>query len=504
MFRLWNLETGQLLGEPTFKQEQYTPAAVSPDGKTVALFSASGPIYRLRLGGGAAAPLVLPRYPGIRMASFMPKPPARLLWFTTAGAKAIDVVSGREVAGGFAFPVPVPNFSGGAMRSQFGGTTGAGLTLFVQPQPGTWRAWTLGENGVAHDVLLTDIPGELASFRNATRNLVPATGVGSGSTAVGIWNVRSGQRVTAIKTEFPVSNPDTLTVLSPDETRVAFQTATDLVVHVCDIASGKELFVVQLSGKESINRFRFSPNSAQLLTGGNWGGVQVWDAATGKLLRSTQAHRTNVTRFDFSADGQYYASVSSDGSVQVWDAASHAPVGPPLVQTGAAARADFSPDGTRIVTPSNGGTARIWDVRSGLPLTGAMNHDGVVVIVVAYSPDGRFVTTQANPSTAKNPAQRLWAAPPDGRGARTPEWLLRLATICAGQRLTDEGKFVIAVDEMTKLDEIRRELAALPDGAPYVEWGRWFLSDSPTRSIAPGFTITPAEARKLAEEMRRE
>lgn len=34
-----------------------------------------------------------------------------------------------------------------------------------------------------------------------------------------------------------------------------------------------------------------------------------------------------------------------------------------------------------------------------------------------------------------------------------------------------------------------------------VEWGRWFLADRATRSIAAGFTITPAEAEKLAKEM---
>ena len=45
---------------------------------------------------------------------------------------------------------------------------------------------------------------------------------------------------------------------------------------------------------------------------------------------------------------------------------------------------------------------------------------------------------------------------------------------------------------------IRRELAALPDDAPYVEWGRWLLADRTTRSIAPGFTITPAEVATLS------
>ena len=50
------------------------------------------------------------------------------------------------------------------------------------------------------------------------------------------------------------------------------------------------------------------------------------------------------------------------------------------------------------------------------------------------------------------------------------------------------------------LDAIRRTIEALPDSAPYAEWGKWLIADPAKRSIAPGFTITPAEAAKLAAE----
>jgi hypothetical protein len=56
------------------------------------------------------------------------------------------------------------------------------------------------------------------------------------------------------------------------------------------------------------------------------------------------------------------------------------------------------------------------------------------------------------------------------------------------------------LEPAAKIDEVRRQLAALPDNAPYVEWGRWFLSDPDTRSIAPGFVITPEQAAKLETE----
>ena len=60
-FRLWDLKTGMLLAEPTFRQEQFAPAAFSPDGRTVAVFSYSGAAYQMRLGGGPAAPLLVAR-----------------------------------------------------------------------------------------------------------------------------------------------------------------------------------------------------------------------------------------------------------------------------------------------------------------------------------------------------------------------------------------------------------------------------------------------------------
>ena len=50
-------------------------------------------------------------------------------------------------------------------------------------------------------------------------------------------------------------------------------------------------------------------------------------------------------------------------------------------------------------------------------------------------------------------------------------------------------------------DASRRTPDALPNDAPYVEWGRWFLANRATRSVAPGFTLTPAEAEKVAKEM---
>jgi WD40 repeat protein len=482
-FRLWDLKTGKLLAESTFRQEQFAPAAFSADGRTVAVFSASGVVYHLRLGAGPAAPLLFPRdATTVAMVNVTMATPTRLFWLTTTRARIFDAASGRET----------------------GTSAGSGLALVVRTlpadKPRTWRAWTFGDRGIDRDVALAGVPDGVDYFNlNPTGQLAAATGTVD-SNAVGIWNLQTGRLVTTIKAENPIAR--FTTIISPDQRRVAFRTddAETRVVHVCDIASGRELSTVQISGKASINTFRFTADSTRLVSGDDWGGVHFWDAATGQLQRSTQGHRAAVRRIDFSPDGRYFATASEDGSVQTWDSVTGAPAGPLLTQKGSAGKPDFSPDNARIVTQSSAGTVRVWDVRSGQPLTPLLDHDGATMNIAAYGPDGRFLQTYATGIDGKRTV-RLWSAPPDGKGAATPAWLLRLATVCAGRRLADDGKIVNAADTIAKMDEIRREIAALPDDAPYVEWARWFLSDSATRSIGPGFTITPAEAVKLREDM---
>ena len=388
-FRLWDLKTGKLLAEPTFRQEKFAPAAFFPDGRTVAVLSNSGAASQMRLGGGPAAPLLFPRDASVAMVNVTMTAPTRLFWLTTTRVRIFDAASGRETDESFQLPETIPGT--GSIRSTYGTKAGAGLTIVVRTlpanKPRTWRAWTVGDRGIAHNVELVGVPEDVALFTvNPTGQIGAATGNLGGSTTVGIWNLQTGQRATTMNTGSPV--PAFNTIISPDEKRVAFRTddGGTRVVHVCEVASGRELSTVQVSGRASISGIRFTSDSARLVTGDDWGGVQLWDAATGQLQRSTQAHRAVVRRLDFSDDGRFFASASEDGSVQVWESTTGAPVGPLLSQEGSAGKPDFNSDDTRIVTQSSSGSARDWDVRSGQPLTGLLDHDGATLNIAATDP----------------------------------------------------------------------------------------------------------------------
>ena len=311
-----------------------------------------------------------------------------------------------------------------------------------------------------------------------------------------VWNLHTGQPVGPLIRWSGGSGLTPGVNFNPDGSRVTLGSAIG-EGRVWDAATGKEVFVFEEQGTR-VQALLFSPDGHRLATANNSGEVQLWDSRTGEPASPVLLHNAPITTLgaDFSKDGSLL-TYSSDGVLKIWEGNTGAPIGEPItLGLRRISSARFSADGGRIVTASVDGEARLWDVRSGLAAAEPLVH-GQAIRSAEFSPDGRFVRTETT-----NNVYHLWSVPPPPRGGeKTPEWLLDLAAICAGKTLNEDGQFVTATDAFGKIADLRQTLADLPDDAPYVEWGRWFLSDRATRSVAPGFTITTAEAEKLAKEL---
>ena len=137
-----------------------------------------------------------------------------------------------------------------------------------------------------------------------------------------------------------------------------------------------------------------------------YGAVNVWDAASGELLRSFEESSTvmrpfNLSNVRWSPDGTRLAVLQFDGALKVWRVEdgeeisafqAHGPIPGPL-----ASRLVWSPDGSLLATYANDSLVKLWDTEE-WELVHALENEtnirvgtGSPIDGVAFSPDGKRI-----------------------------------------------------------------------------------------------------------------
>jgi WD40 repeat protein len=152
-----------------------------------------------------------------------------------------------------------------------------------------------------------------------------------------------------------------------------------------DAATGRQLRSFE-GHTGSVLSGAFSPNGEHVLTGSFFSAVTLWDAAAGRQLRSLRGHSGPVVSVAFSPEGGQVLTAAWDMSAILWDASTGQGLRILTGHTGSVNSVALNTDGSQILTGSDDKRAILWDSTTGEQLRSFQGHNQKVTSV-AVSPD---------------------------------------------------------------------------------------------------------------------
>jgi RNA polymerase sigma factor (sigma-70 family) len=231
---------------------------------------------------------------------------------------------------------------------------------------------------------------------------------GSRDQTIRLWEVTTGKELHKLKGSLGSSFTFSLS-FSPDS-KVLAVGSSDAAVRLWDVRTGEELHRSQAVPTSHVQFVSFSPDGRTLATatgvlglaaeaalGGTKGTICLWDAASGKLLRTLQRPE-GAYSVVFASDGKTLAS-EEKGAIRVWDITTGKQLRKlEIIQTGSLLA--LYPDGkllaanTKLKDEFQSRSLQLYDVASGARLR-ILEHQHFIVSA-AFSPDSKVLAVGTN------------------------------------------------------------------------------------------------------------
>ena len=214
-----------------------------------------------------------------------------------------------------------------------------------------------------------------------------------------VWDSKSGEEVIRLSDGEPIFS----FAVADASDRVYVETLSS--ARILDISTAEVVLEFDPQQRPRLRRPVWSPLGSRIASQ-EYGAVNVWDAASGELLRSFEESSTVMRPFSlsnvrWSPDGTRLAVLQFDGALKVWRVEdgeeisafqAHGPVPGPL-----ASRLVWSPDGSLLATYANDSLVKLWDTEQ-WELVHALENEtnirvgtGSPIDGVAFSPDGKRI-----------------------------------------------------------------------------------------------------------------
>jgi WD40 repeat protein len=231
-----------------------------------------------------------------------------------------------------------------------------------------------------------------------------------GDSIIRIWDLKTGRQADVL--EGHVQSVRSLAISA--DGRYLVSGGGDKSCRLWDLTTRKEIKKFG-EGKEAIESVAIAPDGSRILAGNEYGTINVYDAKSGNSVAKFDKHGVAVVyAITVTKDGKTAISGARDKEIQVWEVATGKLLKTLSGHAEQVYQVVLSADEKQVLSASYDKTIRIWDLGSGKELKKYEGHsDGVQG--VCYSPDGRMIFSASWDKTI-----RRWRVPPMLSGSTTP------------------------------------------------------------------------------------
>jgi WD40 repeat protein/uncharacterized caspase-like protein len=164
----------------------------------------------------------------------------------------------------------------------------------------------------------------------------------------------------------------------------------------------KAELVVQTGHTAQVHSVAVSPDGLTIASGSSDRTVKLWEATTGRLLRTLSGHTGRIFAVAFSTDSQIVASGGQAGEIKLWNRSSGSEIAAFRSKLQVVACLAFSPDRRILASGGIGSTIQFWDIQTKHEIPGPLGFSPNP-ISIAFSPDAKVLA-----SVHSDLAIRIW------------------------------------------------------------------------------------------------